>query len=314
MSDIVKYHGREICKDKNGKILRAITRNQDYLLDVMDKNDIIFVSGHAGTGKTSIATWYGIAGMDEGKYDHLILTRPIVEAGESLGFLPGTFEEKVAPFMQPLYDCIEQVKGKKVTAEFANKINSQEPPVSKYKVKKGKQVTEKKKLESNEDFYRKVQVCPLAYLRGSTKKSSFFILDESQNVSRSQMRLILTRIGVGSKLVICGDADQSDIPRRSDNGFTHAIKLLKGIPRIAHVEFTADDIVRSSIVKSVILRYASDDKKSYSRSEDVYQHRPEDYDFTEDEESSDNQDELYYPDDQFSDEDNLNPTDNPDDK
>ena len=309
MGDIVKYYGREICKDKNGKIVRAITRNQDYLLDVMDKNDIIFVSGHAGTGKTSLATWYAIAGMDEGKYDHLVLTRPIVEAGESLGFLPGTFEEKVAPFMQPLYDCIEQIKGKKITAEFANKINAQQAPVSKYKAKRGKSNPEKKKLESNEDFYKKVEVCPLAYLRGATKKNSFIVLDESQNVTRKQMLLMLSRIGTGSKILVAGDLDQSDLPRKSDSGFAHAIKLLKGIPRIAHVEFTADDIVRSSIAKAVILRYASENRKSHDRG-DVYEHRPEEYDFAED----DLPDDGYYPDDEVGDEDSVNPTDNTNDK
>ena len=179
-----KFHGDIIINDKNGKALRAITRGQQDLLEALDTNDIVFVNGPAGTGKTHVATWYGIDGIDKGEYENLVLTRPIVEAGEELGFLPGTFEEKVAPYMQPLYEAIELVKGKRLTPEMVSHIESNSPPeTSKYRKKKiGKGEMQppppRPKLKSNDDFYRKVNVCPLAYLRGATKNKSFIILDE----------------------------------------------------------------------------------------------------------------------------------------
>lgn len=281
-----KFNGDVIIKDKHGKQLRAITRGQQELLVALDQNDIIFVNGPAGTGKTVVATWYGIDGIDRGDYEHLVLTRPIVEAGEELGFLPGTFEEKVAPYMQPLYEAIEVVKGKRITPEMASHIESHsKPDVSKYrkkKISKGEQEAQPyKKIESNEDFYRKVNVCPLAYLRGSTKARSFIILDEAQNVTKTQMKLMLTRLGYGSKLVICGDINQSDLERKSDSGFRQAQQILQGVHGIGFVTFGVEDIVRHKLIRDIIIRYEKTDSKN-TPSNEVYSNREfldDDYDF-----------------------------------
>src|SRR5574343_541954 len=207
MANNPKFHGTPIIEDKHGKILRPITRGQQELLEAMESNDIVFVNGPAGTGTTVVATWYGIAGIDSGIYDQLVLTSPIVEAGEELGFLPGTFE---------------------------------------------------------------VNVCPLAYLRGSTKAKSFIILDEAQNVTTTQMKLMLTRLGYGSKLVICGDINQSDLERSSMSGFREAQKLLGGVDRIGFVHLDINDIVRHKLIRDIIIRY---ENKNSKRNGDVYSNR-----------------------------------------
>lgn len=271
MANTPKFHGTPIIEDKHGKILRPITRGQQELLEAMESNDIIFVNGPAGTGKTVVATWYGIAGIDSGIYDQLVLTRPIVEAGEELGFLPGTFEEKVAPYMQPLYEAIEVVKGKRIVPDQ----HKMEPPhqhsfkdkrTKKKPTKDGEYYTPK----NNEDFYKKVNVCPLAYLRGSTKAKSFIILDEAQNVTTTQMKLMLTRLGYGSKLVICGDINQSDLERSSMSGFREAQKLLGGVDRIGFVHLDINDIVRHKLIRDIIIRY---ENKNSKRNGDVYSNR-----------------------------------------
>lgn len=265
MSENVKYHGDVIIHDRNGRALRAITRGQQGILEALDDNDIVFINGPAGTGKTVVSTWYGIAGMDDGLYEKLVLTRPIIGAGEDLGFLPGTFEEKVAPFMQPLYEAIETVKGKRMTPEMAEKAEAARPPeLSKYrkkKVGKGEMMAPKPKprISSNEEFYKKVNVCPLAFLRGTTKAKSFIVVDEAQNITKSQMKLMLTRLGQGSKLVICGDINQSDLERKSDSGFRHAQQILKGIKGIGFITLGIDDIVRHKLIKDIIIRYEYSD-------------------------------------------------------
>lgn len=274
MANTPKYHGTPIIEDKHGKILRPITRGQQDLLEAMESNDIVFVNGPAGTGKTVIATWYGIAGIDAGLYDQLVLTRPIVEAGEELGFLPGTFEEKVAPYMQPLYEAIEVVKGKRITTEMDTKIGATQQQNS-YRDKKG--MLKKKptndapsRKAQNEDFYKRVNVCPLAYLRGSTKSKSFIILDEAQNVTTTQMKLMLTRLGQGSKLIVCGDINQSDLERSSMSGFREAQKLLQNVDRIGFVHLDINDIVRHKLIRDIIIRYES---KQAKRNSDVYSNR-----------------------------------------
>lgn len=292
-----KFHGDIIINDKNGKALRAITRGQQDLIEALDNNDIVFVNGPAGTGKSVVATWYGIDGIDKGDYEHLVLTRPIVEAGEELGFLPGTFEEKVAPYMQPLYEAIEVVKGKRLTPEMVASIEANAAPESKYrrkKVTKGEMpaTTARAKLKSNDDFYRKVNVCPLAYLRGTTKARSFIILDEAQNVTKTQMKLMLTRLGHGSKLVICGDINQSDLERRSESGFRQAQQILKGVKGIGFITLDTDDIVRHRLIKDIIIRYEkSDSRNGFNKHEnDMYSNREyldNEYDYDEDDETDD---------------------------
>ena len=263
-----KFHGTPIIEDRHGKILRPITRNQQALYDAIQENDIVFVNGPAGTGKSCLSTWIGIAGIDAGLYDSLILTRPLQTSGEDLGFLPGTVDEKVAPFMEPLFSAIEVVKGRRISVDHAKP----DPivPISKYKVKKGFDKNNNKKPEiakpvvsANEEFYKKVQVCPVAYMRGATKARSFILIDEAQNLSSVQTRLIITRIGFGSKLIICGDATQSDLDNRVKSGFREAQQLLKGIKGIGFITMTFDDIVRHRIIKEILIKYAQNDAKSY---------------------------------------------------
>lgn len=299
MGDQVKFHGDVIINDKNGKALRAITRGQQLLLETIEKNDIIFVNGPAGTGKSVVSTWYGIAGIDKGIYDNLVLTRPIVEAGEELGFLPGTFEEKVAPYMQPLYEAIEVVKGKRITPEMAAHFESKQPPqLSNYRKKKvGKGEMDipkpRQKINSNEEFYKRVNVCPLAYLRGTTKAKSFIILDEAQNVTKTQMKLMLTRLGHGSKLIVCGDIKQSDLERKSDSGFRHAQSILKGVKGIGFISLGIEDIVRHRLIKDIIIRYdMSENNNGFIDKAEVYNNRnnlDNDYDFDEDDDYEDDE-------------------------
>jgi phosphate starvation-inducible PhoH-like protein len=296
-SEKVKFHGTPIINDKNGKVLRPITRGQQKLLEAIQENDIIFVTGPAGTGKTHIATWLGIAGIDNGEYNNLVLTRPIVEAGEELGFLPGTFDEKVGPYMQPLFDAIERVKGKRLTQEQALGKIAPEVPTSKYKKKKSVTTDTpiKSRKECNEDFYKKVNICPLAYLRGSTRDRSYIILDECQNTTRSQMKLMLTRLGYGSKMILCGDIHQSDIGNADESGFYEAMELLRGVEGVGYVHLGVNDIVRHKLVKDIIMRYEHREKDSnddvvYSNNggteENYRNYRNYDFDMDDDDEES----------------------------
>ena len=312
MGELVKYHGDDIIKDRNGQTLRAITRGQQLLLEAIEKNDIIFVNGPAGTGKTVVSTWVGIAGIDEGKYDNLVLTRPIVQANEDLGFLPGSVDEKVAPYMQPLFEAIEKVKGKKMNPDM-HYHETQPPPMSNYKKKKLKagevetpKQQPKQKTFGNEEFYSKVHVCPLAYLRGTTKAKSFIVVDEAQNILKGQMKLMLTRLGHGSKMIICGDISQSDLERRSDSGFRHAQHILGGVRGIGFVTFNTDDIVRHRLIKDIIMRYEkSESAFDGPEKQKVYDNREfldNDYDYDEDDEDVDDESPEESPNDKLDDE------------
>lgn len=249
---MIQHSGQEIIRDRHDRPIYTKTQGQDELVHAIKTHDIIFVNGPSGTGKTAIATWLGIAGMDRGDYERLVLTRPVVTGGEELGFLPGSLDEKIAPYMQPLYDAISLIKGRRVTPE---------EQVKKMPVLTGKEKRAKKKCKdleetfSNNDFYSKIQVCPLAYIRGSTLAKSFIVCDEFQNTTEAQMKLMLTRLGRESKMVICGDAAQCDLPERVRSGFVDALTRLKGVPRIAFVELGVEDIVRHKLIKDIILKY-----------------------------------------------------------
>ena len=246
-----KFCGRAIIDDRNGRPIIEKTPGQQKLVDAIKSNDIIFVSGPSGTGKTAIATWVGIAGIDAGKYEHLVLTRPVVTGGEELGFLPGTLDDKVAPYMQPLKDAIAHIKG--------SPKKSVEEDVIKTVPMNGK---EKKKLRATAktmpkpvDFYEKVKVCPLAYIRGSTLAKSYIVCDEFQNATAMQVKMMITRLGRGSKMIICGDPNQCDLPPRATSGFKDAWERLKGVKGIGYVELGIDDIVRHPMMKEIIMRY-----------------------------------------------------------
>ena len=303
MGDFSKYNGHAIIEDKNGKTLRAMTRGQDRLIETIEDNDIIFVNGPAGCGKTVIATWLGIAAIDENRYERLVLTRPIVTAGEDLGFLPGTFEEKVAPFMQPIFEAIARIKGGRpeefikggIGAHVQKPLPATQQPVSNYKKKKldiGETTIEK----NNSEFYKKVSVCPLAYLRGATKANSWLVVDEAENITSDQMFMMLSRIGHNSKMIICGDVMQSgDLKRGVKSGFLEAQRLLKGISRISTVTLSTDDIVRNSIIKSIILRYANKDKYLFNTEGNRNYTEPLNYD----DESQPHAPDVELPDDSF---------------
>lgn len=249
----MSFCGTEVIRDRHGRPIYTKTEGQQRLVDTILSNDIIFVNGPSGTGKTALATWVGISGIDDGLYERLVLTRPVVTGGEELGFLPGGLDEKVAPYMQPLYDAISLIKGRREKPEDAIK----KMPVLTEKEKRTKKKAKKNVEEvfSNSDFYSKVQVCPLAFIRGSTLAKSFIVCDEFQNTTIAQMKMMLTRLGKDSKMIICGDPNQTDLPARVVSGFVHAQKLLHGVPRVGFVTLGVDDIVRHRLIKEIILRY-----------------------------------------------------------
>lgn len=255
----MNFCGTEIIRDRKDRPIYTKTEGQQRLVDTILSNDIIFVNGPSGTGKTAIATWLGIAGLDDGLYERLVLTRPVVTGGEELGFLPGSLDEKIAPYMQPLYDAISLIKGRREKPDDAIK----KMPVLTEKEKRAKKKSKKAVEESfsNLDFYSRVQVCPLAYIRGSTLAKSFIVCDEFQNTTVAQMKMMLTRLGKDSKMVICGDPNQTDLPSKVTSGFLHAQQLLKGVPRIGYVTLGIDDIVRHRLIKEIILRYEVPDYK-----------------------------------------------------
>jgi phosphate starvation-inducible PhoH-like protein len=190
---------------------------------MVNRDDIVFSIGPAGTGKTFIAVAFAVATLENHDVDRIILCRPAVEAGESLGFLPGDLKEKVDPYLTPLYDALNEMVP-------ANKL----------------------KLILNKNI---IEVIPLAYMRGRTLNNSFLILDEAQNSTPMQMKMFLTRLGVNSKAIITGDITQIDLPKRSDSGLIDVIKILKGVDGIGFVELNGNDVVRHKLVRDIIKAY-----------------------------------------------------------
>ncbi|MDT7879502.1 MAG: PhoH family protein [Candidatus Hydrothermia bacterium] len=199
------------------------TPNQLKYIKAIEENDIVFGIGPAGTGKTFLAVAMAVKYLKEERVERIILTRPAVEAGESLGYLPGTFEEKISPYLTPLYDALFNL----LPADKVQKL-----------------------IES-----RIVEIAPLAYMRGRTLSEAFIILDEAQNTTNGQMKMFLTRIGMRSKVVITGDITQIDLPKNKESGLVIARKILKGIPGIEFVEFDKEDVVRHPLVRLIIEAY-----------------------------------------------------------
>ena len=204
----------------NGNVIRARTANQRKLVELYGKNDLLFAVGPAGSGKTYTAIALAVRALKNKEVKRIILTRPAVEAGEKLGFLPGDMKEKLDPYLQPLYDA----------------LNDMIPP---------------KKLQ---DYMAEgiVQIAPLAYMRGRTLDNAFVILDEAQNPILSQIKLFLTRMGRNAKFIVTGDITQIDLPVKNDSGLMPAIGMLRGIEGIAVVEFDRKDIVRHDLVKHIV--------------------------------------------------------------
>jgi phosphate starvation-inducible protein PhoH and related proteins len=218
---------------KNVVIPRTIT--QFEYIRSMKQKDIIFGIGPAGTGKTYLAMAMAISSFLAGDHSRIILTRPAMEAGENLGFLPGSLEEKIKPFLRPLYDALYEM----LDFDEANKL-----------------------IEK-----RIIEVAPLAFMRGRTLNNSFIILDEAQNTTIEQMMMFLTRLGFESKCIITGDPTQTDLPSRKLSGLKHASKILKPIKEIAFMQFSSKDVVRNSLVEKIINAYDHDQstKKSMSK-------------------------------------------------
>ena len=204
----------------NGNIIRARTANQRRLVDLFEKNDLLFAVGPAGSGKTYTAIALAVRALKEKQVRRVILTRPAVEAGEKLGFLPGDMKEKLDPYLQPLYDALNDM----IPAA----------KLSKY-------------MEEGT-----VQIAPLAYMRGRTLDNAFVILDEAQNTTLSQIKMFLTRMGRNAKFIVTGDVTQIDLPKTGDSGLMRAMKMLGSIQGIASVEFDKGDIVRHPLVKHIV--------------------------------------------------------------
>lgn len=218
-----------ICVTANGKPIKAKTVGQTTYVKAIQKNIVTLGIGPAGTGKTYLAVAMAVAAFKAREVNRIILTRPAVEAGERLGFLPGDLQSKVDPYLRPLYDALFQMLGPETYDKYLERGN--------------------------------IEVAPLAYMRGRTLDDSFIILDEAQNTSREQMKMFLTRLGFGSKVVITGDITQIDLPRDQVCGLKEAMRVLKGVEDIAICRLTGADVVRHVLVQRIIKAYEEDEQR-----------------------------------------------------
>ena len=218
-----------LCVTAKGKPIKAKTLGQKAYVDAMNKNTVTLGIGPAGTGKTYLAVAEAVAAFRSEQVNRIILTRPAVEAGERLGFLPGDLQSKVDPYLRPLYDALFEMLGPETYNKYLERGN--------------------------------IEVAPLAYMRGRTLDDSFIILDEAQNTSREQMKMFLTRIGFGSRVVITGDVTQIDLPRDKVSGLKEAMRVLQGIDDIAICRLTGADVVRHELVQKIIEAYEKDEKR-----------------------------------------------------
>jgi len=212
-----------VCITSKGKPIRAKTIGQRSYVEAIKKNTVVFGVGPAGTGKTFLAVAMAVAALKSKKVSKIILTRPAVEAGEKLGFLPGDLQNKIDPYLRPLYDALYEMLSYEGYTKYAER--------------------------------NVIEIAPLAYMRGRTLDDSFIILDEAQNTTPAQMKMFLTRLGFGSKAIVTGDITQIDLPRDTKSGLVEAVKILKNIDDIAIHHFTERDVVRHKLVQKIILAY-----------------------------------------------------------
>lgn len=225
----------------NGKVVRAKTPNQRKMAALSEKNDIIFAIGPAGTGKTYTAVALAVRALKNKSIKKIILTRPAVEAGESLGFLPGDLKEKIDPYLRPLYDALDDmIPADKLTYFMANRV---------------------------------IEIAPLAYMRGRTLDNAFIILDEAQNATDLQLKMFLTRIGPSAKAIITGDLTQVDLPKNQKSGLGKAVRILRNINGIAHIELEESDVVRHRLVKQVIIAYDKENVREEKLAEERAEER-----------------------------------------
>ncbi|PTE48218.1 phosphate starvation-inducible protein PhoH [Staphylococcus epidermidis] len=220
---LLDLYDEEITKDAYGKTIRPKTMGQRIYINAMKRNDLVFGIGPAGTGKTFLAVVYAAKQLRKGSVKRIVLTRPAVEAGESLGFLPGDLKEKVDPYLRPLYDGLNTVLGREQTQRL---------------IERGV-----------------IEIAPLAYMRGRTLDDAFVILDEAQNTTHAQMKMFLTRLGFGSKMVVTGDQTQIDLPKGVKSGLKEAVKKLSGVSGISIMKMDQSDVVRHPLVSKIINRY-----------------------------------------------------------
>lgn len=214
---------KKILINDKGKAVFPKTFNQKIYSEALEKKSLVFGIGPAGTGKTYLAVAHAVSQLKEGKVKKLILTRPAVEAGESLGFLPGDLKEKVDPYLIPLYDALYEMLGMNQTNVLLEKAI--------------------------------IEIAPLAYMRGRTLENAFIILDEAQNTTTTQMKMFLTRLGFSSRMVVCGDPSQTDLPRGKNSGLKDALEHLEGLEEIEIVSFDRLDVIRHPLVQKILERY-----------------------------------------------------------
>ncbi|WP_019242636.1 MULTISPECIES: PhoH family protein [Bacillus] len=218
-----EMYDEEIAKTVKGKPIRVKTLGQKQYINAIKSHDIVFGIGPAGTGKTYLAVVMAVAALKSGKVNKIILTRPAVEAGESLGFLPGDLKEKVDPYLRPLYDALHDVLGSEHTQRL---------------IERGI-----------------IEIAPLAYMRGRTLDDAFIILDEAQNTTEAQMKMFLTRLGFGSKMIITGDRSQIDLPRNAKSGLVAATEILSEVKGISFIFLEGSDVVRHPLVGKIVTAY-----------------------------------------------------------
>ncbi|AYZ12291.1 PhoH family protein [Chryseobacterium arthrosphaerae] len=218
-----------IVKGVNGKIIKAKTTNLKKLVKETEKKDMVFAIGPAGTGKTYTSVALAARALRDKEVKRIILTRPAVEAGESLGFLPGDLKEKLDPYLQPLYDALrDMIPHEKLEGFMEKKV---------------------------------IEVAPLAFMRGRTLDDAFVILDEAQNTTHAQMKMFLTRMGMNAKFIITGDPSQIDLPKNQQSGLKEAMRILNGVKEIGFVHLTEEDVVRHPVVRKIILAYNDEEKR-----------------------------------------------------
>ncbi len=218
-----------IVKGVNGKVIKAKTTNLKKLVKETEKKDMVFAIGPAGTGKTYTSVALAARALRDKEVKRIILTRPAVEAGESLGFLPGDLKEKLDPYLQPLYDALrDMIPHEKLEGFMEKKV---------------------------------IEVAPLAFMRGRTLDDAFVILDEAQNTTHAQMKMFLTRMGMNAKFIITGDPSQIDLPKNQQSGLKEAMRILDGVKEIGFVHLTEEDVVRHPVVRKIILAYNDEEKR-----------------------------------------------------
>ena len=225
--DSEKSVGNVLLHGVRGKLIKAKTRNQQRIIDAVEKNDMVFAVGPAGTGKTYTAVALAVRALKNKEVKRIILTRPAVEAGENLGFLPGDLKEKLDPYMQPLYDALfDMIPSERLESDIEKGI---------------------------------IQIAPLAFMRGRTLDDAFVILDEAQNTTKAQMKMFLTRMGAKAKFMVTGDPGQIDLPRKMSSGLKVALRILKDVEGISIIHLDESDVIRHPLVKKVIDAYKKEE-------------------------------------------------------